>query len=456
MSNNLKIKGTKKQRGSILENEKLIMLISLIISFVVWIGISANSGETVDHTLSDIPVSMDLSDDAILDGLTVVSIDGVPVDEFKASVRVNGNSVTVGSLTSSDVQVYGSNLGNIVTSGTYNVSLLARQQGVKTSYNIVSLNPSEVTVVVDRNITKEFEIEGQITASCPAEYYMGSPTFSSKTVTVSGPEQSVSKVSRAVVISSVDRELTETMTLENLEVTLLDADGKEIDDDSLVVEPVMVDATIPVLIKKTVPIVIDYVNKPVGLSINNFATVEPAVIEIAASEDVIDSVSNIVIGTLDFSELSYNEDSMEFEVVMPEGVRNLNNIDKAVVKFNFEDFTTKTFTLSAFQFKNMPEGFVAEYSPYSSLQVEVIGPESEIEYLKTSSFTAVLDLTEATTGSSDMLVNIQVNGITSCWVYGSYTVNVTVNSAAIASTDSEDIDIDSYIDSESEISTESQ
>lgn len=439
MSNDLKIEDKKKIKTSILENEKLLMLISIILSFCIWVGVSANSGETVDHTIADIPVTMDLSEDAKNDGLTVVSINGVPVDEFKASVRVNGNSVTVGSLTSSDVQVYGSNLGNIVTSGTYNVTLLARQQGVKTSYSIVSLNPSDVTVVVDRNITKEIEIESQITASCPAEYYMGSPTFSSKTVFVSGPEQSVSKVARAVVVASVEKELTETMILEKLNVTLLDVDGNVIEDDSLIVEPVTVDATIPVLIKKTVPIILETANKPSGLNINNFVTVEPSVIEIAASADVIDSVSSISIGTLDFAKLQYNKASMDFEIIMPEGVRNLNNIEKAKVKFNFDDFATKTFTLSSFQFQNVPEGFVAEYSPYSVVEMRVVGPAAEVNALKNSSFSAVIDLTEATTGSSDMYVDIRINGISSCWIYGAYSVNVTVNSAEMVASDSDKV-----------------
>lgn len=439
----------KHSLGALFNNDKFLLFFSLVLSFFIWVFVSANSGESITYTVPDIPVTMDLSEDAINDGLTVVSINGVPVDDYKVSVKVKGNSVTVGSLTASDIQVYGSNLGNIVTSGTYNVSLLARQQGVKTTYDITSLNPSEVTVVVDRNITKEFEIESRITASSPAEYYMGAPTFSSKTVTVTGPEQSVSKVAKAVVVSSVNKELTSTITLEKLNVALLDSNGNEVNDKSLVVEPVTVDATIPVLIKKTVPIILSCKNKPVGLNINNFVTIEPSEIEIAASADVLNTVDSITIGTLDFNELAYNKEYMDFEIVMPEGVRNLNNVEKATVRFNFSSFSTKTLMLSSFQFQNIPEGLVADYSPYSTVMARVIGPKDEVEKLSTLSISAVIDLTDATMGSSDLPLEVNIVGKTSCWIYGTYSVNVTVNSAEnVHSSTETDSDGDLAISSE--------
>lgn len=423
----------KKGFGDLFNNEKFLIAFSIFVAFVIWIGVAVGSGESVDYRISDIPVTMELSEDALADGLTVVSINGTPVDEFMATVKVTGNSVTVGSLTTSDIQVYGANLGTIVTSGTYNVALSAKSQGVKSNYSIVSVNPSEVTVVVDRNIEKELEIESQITVSVPSEYYMGSPTFSSKTVSIKGPEQSVSKVAKAVVIFDFDKELTETITLNNLDVTLLDVDGNAIEDDSLTIEPVTVDATIPVLIKKTVPIVLNCENEPNGLNLAEFVTIDPAEIEIAASEDIIESINSISIGSLDFNKLQYGTEYMDFEVVMPEGVRNLNNIDVARVYFKFSDMTSIQKSISLFQFANVPEGLVGEYSPYSNIKVCFVGPKSEVESIKSSNISAVIDLSGATMGTFDMPVNVTLSGVSSCWVYGTYSVNVTITDAASVS-----------------------
>lgn len=423
-------KKKKIKFGELFNNEKFLMIFSIVLSFCLWVAISASSGETVNYTLNDVPVTMELSDDAVAEGLTVVSINGVPVEDFKTSVKVTGNSVTVGSLTTSDIQIYGSNLGNIVTSGTYNVTLAARSQGVKSNYSIVSVNPTEVTLVVDRNIEKELEIESQITASAPAEYYIGSPTFSSKTVAISGPEQSVSKVAKAVVSYKFDSELTKTVTLHNLDVMLLDANGGEVKDESLIVEPVSVDATIPVLSKKTVPIEITYDNKPSGIDINDFISIEPNVIDIAAADDVLSTIDSITVGPLDFNTLNYGTDSMEFEVVMPEGVRNLNSIETVKVRFKFSNMSSVSREISAFQFVNVPDGLVAEYSTYSSIKVTFIGYSDEIESLEGSDISATIDLTDAAMGTFDMPVTVKVAGISSCWAYGTYSVNVTIKDAA--------------------------
>lgn len=411
---------------SLFNSDKFMLALSFVIAFFIWAVMSVNNGETGNYPLTEIPVTMELSEDAKNSDLSVVSIDGVSVDDFTAVVRVRGNSVTVGSLKASDIQVYGSNLGNIVASGTYNVTLLARQLGVKNNYDIISVSPSEVKVVVDRNITQEMTIESQISATSPVDYYIGSPSLSQQTVTVTGPEQSVSKAVKAVVDTEVDKELEETTTFSSLKVKLLDADGQPIEDDSITLSPSEVDATIPVLVKKTVPLVADYLNAPDGLDPTSLIKVEPTEIEIAAPADVIDSVSSISAGTIDFTSVSYKMSPMSNKLVMPEGVRNLNNLEAATITFDFSDYSTKSFVLTRFDSINVPRGLAAEYSAYGSLRVRVIGPKAEIFELTADDLTATVDLSGSKVGTSVMPVSISINKETSCWVFGTYETNITV------------------------------
>ncbi len=419
----------KRISANVLFNsDRFLLVFSFVVAFFIWTAVSANGGETVNYPISDVPVTMELSEEAEADNLSVVSIDGVSVDEFTTRVKVRGNSVTVGSLTPSDIQVYGSNVGTIATSGTYPVQLTARRLGVKTNYDIISVEPSEVTVVVDRNISKEFVIDtSMINASAPAEYYMGSPVLSEKTVTVRGPEQSVSKVAKAVVlVDDIEGELVKTEVFEG-KISLLDSNDNEIKDDSIVIDPITVDVSISVLMKKTVPIELDFENEPDIFNPTGFITIEPANIEIAASADIIDTIDKITVGTLNFSDLSYGTPSASFDVVMPEGVKNFNNIEKVVAKFDFTEYSSKTFVIADFDFVNVPSGYSAGYSSYRSILVRVIGPQDAISELKASEVTATIDLTDAKTGTLDMPVNVNINKTTSCWIYGNYDVNVTVS-----------------------------
>ncbi|MBQ3970236.1 MAG: hypothetical protein II685_07125, partial [Clostridia bacterium] len=270
----------------------------------------------------------------------------------------------------------------------------------------------------------------KINATSGEEYYMGSPSLSQKTVVVTGPEQSVSKVDKAIVSAELEGELVETTVLEKLSVQLVDAQGNEITDDSLVVDPVTVDVTIPVLMKKTVPLKLDYSHAPSEFSADGFITIEPSELEIAAAADVIDSVEYISIGTLDFNSLSYGASAMSFELVMPEGVKNFNSIEKANVKFDFTNYSTKSFVVNDFDFINTPSGFAAEYSTYRNIVVRVVGPQTSISNLKASEVSTVIDLSDAKSGTTDMPVQVYINKATDCWVFGTYTMNVTVKEAS--------------------------
>ena len=421
-----KQKKKKRNIGELFNNDKFMLALSFVSAFLIWTIMSMNNGETVNYPVSDIPVTMELSEDAKNDELSVVTVDGVPIDDFFATVRVKGNSVTVGSLKPSDIQVYGINLGNIVTSGSYTVTLMARQLGVKNNYDIVSVSPSEVKVLVDRNIKSEFTIESQINATSPVEYYIGTPSLSQQNVTVTGPEQSVSKAVKAVVSTDVEKELEQTTTLSGLKVELLDAEGKVIQDDSVTVDPVSVDATIPVLVKKKVPLTLDFINEPPGLDTGKLMKLEPSEIEIAAAADTIDSVSAISAGTVDFSTISYGMTSMSCSVVMPEGVRNLNNIENAFITFDFSEFSTKSVVLTKIDYLNVPPGLAAEHSSYGSLMARIIGPRAEIAEITTEDLTASVDLSGSKIGTSVMPVDIRINSDTSCWIFGTYSINVTV------------------------------
>jgi len=418
----------------LLVSDRFLMIISFVMAFFIWTAVSANGGETVNYPISDVPVTMELSDEAESDNLSVVSVNGVALDEFTTTVKVKGNSVTVGSLSPSDIQVYGSNVGTIATSGTYPIQLNARRLGVKTNYDIVSVQPSEVTIVVDRTVSREFAIEtSEINLSAPAEYYLGSPVLSEKKVSVKGPEQNVSKIAGAVVkIEDVEEELTETTVFDG-KVALLDSEGKEIKDDSLIIDPITVDVSISVLMKKTVPVEINYENAPDIFDERGFITLEPSEIEIAASADLIDTIDSISVGTLDFRELSYGLPSMSFDVVMPEGVKNFNNIEKVVAKFDFTNYSTKTFVISDFDFINTPEGLTAGYSSYRNILARVIGPQAAISKLKASEVSAVIDLTDAKTGTFDVPVSVSINRSTSCWISGTDSVSVTISDTELAS-----------------------
>ena len=66
----------------------------------------------------------------------------------------------------------------------------------------------------------------------------------------------------------------------------------------------------------------------------------------------------------------------------------------------------------------------------------MIGPKNEISDMTSSDILSVIDLTGETIGNTDVNLNISVLNHPSCWVYGSYQLNVTVSDASTVSSQS--------------------
>lgn len=77
-----------------LKSDKFLILISVVLSVFLWIGMSFSSGSEFTKTISDIPVTVELSQEAIDNGYQIFGLDNVT-----ASVSVTGNRMIVGSLT---------------------------------------------------------------------------------------------------------------------------------------------------------------------------------------------------------------------------------------------------------------------------------------------------------------------------------------------------------------------
>src|SRR5699024_7428762 len=100
-----------------------------LLSIFLWIGMSFSSGSEFTKTISDIPVTVELSQEAIDNGYQIFGLDHVT-----ASVSVTGNRMIVGSLTKSDIQIKAQQTSSITTAGTYTLPLAASKTGVKSDY----------------------------------------------------------------------------------------------------------------------------------------------------------------------------------------------------------------------------------------------------------------------------------------------------------------------------------
>ena len=76
MSRSNKVK-KKFSLNVLFNNDRFLLILSFVVSFFIWTAVSAGSGETVNYPVTNVPVTMELSEDAENDGLSVVSINSI-------------------------------------------------------------------------------------------------------------------------------------------------------------------------------------------------------------------------------------------------------------------------------------------------------------------------------------------------------------------------------------------
>lgn len=423
----LKKKIKKIRIGKLFYNNKFVAIFSVVASFITWVAVSSNGTESVPVTISDIPVSIQLSESAVQDGLRIFS-----GQDITARVEITGNRLVVGQVTKNDIQVTAPQAASTIMSpGNYTLELSAKKVGVLQDYEIVSdVKPSVITVMVDRYREAEFTVESEINFTPKTDYFVGNTILSSPKVTLSGPETEISKIKKVKIKSNVPGEVSSPITLK-LPIIMYDAYDQPITNETISSSAYEVEASIPVLMKKEIDIISDFSNLPEGINLKkeykDMIKVNPSKLEIAGPEDTISSLKSVKLDAVDFNSIDIQNNKFNLPINLPQGCRSLNNVYSAEVSLNMAQFREKSLTINQFSFKNVPQNKTANVYN-GNLNITVLAPMSEFSSLKVSDLTAEIDFEgkNELSGSMEMPVKISINNHPGAWIYGKYFVNVNL------------------------------
>ena len=425
------MKRSKKYTVSkLFRNDKFLFVFAFVSACILWFVFSQNTGEESVTTITDIPIYIELSQEAKENGLEVFSM-----GTETASVKISGNKITIGSVKSDDILVTATQTGTITSSNTYPLELKAKQNSNKTNYTIESVDPSFVNVYVDRRRSVEYTVQDNINYDFKVDetYYAGSPAYSTDKIVVTGPETEVLKVKSLAIVGEITGQLKTTAEIE-AQVVLYDAFGEEINSDYLTLSTRSVKVSVPILPEKTVPIKAMFSNVPSEIDVDSIVTVEPSEITVAGPQTTLKTLQYVELPVIDFAKLNPDTDSeYELDVTLPSDCRNISNITKAKVTINLQGYTTRQFTVTDFTFKSVSAGSTAKATT-TDIEVVIAGPSDILSELTADDITATIDLKNKGSdfvGSTEIPVEIKV-GNGSCWVYGTYSANVSVekNSAS--------------------------
>lgn len=409
----------------IISHNWVLMIAAFVLSFVAWFIISANSQTDTNVTISDIPISIDLSEEAKNDGLKIFS-----GDDVTASVEVAGNRVTIGSLTSSDIAVTANQTSSIIAPGTYTLPLTAKKVGMKTNYNIVSsVTPANVTIFVDKEKVETFDVENQIKYTVEEGNYVN-PSLSETTVTVTGPETEVSQIANVVVQGTVEGTISKNQTIEK-ELVYLDENGEELELTMCTADINTVNVTLAVYPVIDVSLNVEVINAP---SSYPKISISPSSIKVAGPKDALAEITDnkFTVGSLDFAKLTNDKINRSYDLSLPKGCKVISGETSANVLIDLSSYVKSVVTCKIAS--NIDSDTYKTEFASNNVDVIVYGPEDVIDDLTASNISVIADFSEILDEDISSAVSLQVpltitltGDFSDCWVYESYTATVIVS-----------------------------
>lgn len=407
-----------------LQNKKVLFIVSVVFAFIFWILTADN----ITKTFTEIPLKYSLPE-TVAQELAIFSS-----SDDAVSVTVDGKRVVVDAL-SSDNFTATIDLSDVTEAGekSYEVSVKCSEN---LNLDISKIEPSNVTVMIDRPMTKTVEVKYDFTYS-PEGYYVDNNIPA--TVEVTGPESYVKQVKCAYIGGNVNSHNGSTVT-NNYKIALYDnenphsSEANIIDNEYITLSYTNVDVTFRYLkLKENVPFSI---KNDEGLVIGStYFSTSPKSLNVAVPESALDENGEldsifIDIGSLSkFKNETYNDTVNVDEILGKDIINKSDGIEKIGYRLDFSALESKTIEVPASRCfaENMPDGYTFNH-PSDKISVVVVGTKKALDALDPEKVDIVFDF-ETVKPSTDkyvdvpVKVNLNVDGL--CWAYrqsGTYSV----------------------------------
>ncbi len=398
--------------AELFKTKRVLMLVSVVISFVIWYSLTIYYNPVSTRTIKEVPIMFNTTETAISGmGLEIVSYD---VDSVE--VVITGRTANVQRATASDITITPS-VSSISAAGEYTVAL-NYTKAMMSDFDIISIKPNTVKLSVDAVTSRDFSVIATATGATAAEGLIcETPTVTDsayRTVTVSGARSVIEKISKVTAKAEINAALSETTEYE-ANIVLLDAEGKEVDKSGLTLSFDKTMITVPISKIKTVDLNVVFNNAPIKPPLNY--TLDTMSVSIIGAPKIIDELESIDLLPIDYGEITPNNTEFECKLNIPAGVRVNDGLETVTVTFEFENIRSKVIKVKGLNYTDFDNslGAVKLNSP---LSVTVYGTREDINGLSSSDFTLNISLADYdSAGSYTVPATVTVNDMfKSAWV----------------------------------------
>lgn len=412
-----------------MKNNIIRILLSVVIAFSLWLYVITVVSPNSEDTFYNIPVN--LRGESVLNdrGLMITS-DEIP----KVTMKLSGNRTDLNKITNENITLV-ADLSTIYEPGTQTLSFSHSFPGnvAGDAITVMERSPGRITLTIERILSKSVPVNIEYTGSLSEDYIADKENviltdssnmiLENNMIHVTGPESVIDQITQAKI--AVDLTGRSASFSETYRFSLCDSDGEPVDAEHVTTDVGEVYLTLYIQRVKEIPLELEILSGGGATEETSQIEYEPKTIKVAGSESVLETLEEIILGTINLGELT-EDTERTFPVELPSGVTNLTGVTEVKVTVEFPELLTKTFTVTKVTAANVPEGLEADIVT-QELAVTVRGPKELVEKMTEADIAAVVDFTNAQVGTFTMKANIAMgSAYTEVGAMGTYNVSATV------------------------------
>ncbi|MBQ4611513.1 MAG: hypothetical protein IJB30_07215 [Clostridia bacterium] len=400
-----------------------VKLISLVFAMLLWGYVMMETNPDRTKIITDVPVSFSGENELHERGFAVRGDHDDILRSVTARVSVELTKYT--GLDASDVSATVS-LRSISKAGTYKLKV----NSTCADGTVLSVSPSELVVEVDELATRIVPIEVEYAGELPEGYWKSEPTLGSQTISVSGPADDVSVVSKA--ICTIDLDNRTTSCNESILLSYVDAAGEGVSSALFLNQLPSVVVKMDVMRMITVPVnaeaaVLGRDSLAANYEVYDIVSTPPTV-RLVGSESVLSEITGIDIEQIDVSGSSASV-QVPVTLTAPEGTILLDEPQATI----YVDIRERQESLQLqgipIEIRGLAEGLSADLS-YSEGDIIITGKISHMRRLERKDVALYVDLTGLVPGSYDVEMGVDIADDTMQteleWILSVPKVTVTV------------------------------
>lgn len=418
-----------------MKNSKLwSVLLSLAIAFGMWLYVITTVSPGSTDPVTNIPVVFEGEYTLNERGLMITGGLNADVDLVLSGnrsdlIKVNPDNITVKV-----------DLTKIDSPGIKHLDYQIIYPGdvPNNALNEESRYPDQITITVEKKITRPVEVQVNLTGSAKEGYIAQTEeyTLDYSNVNIQGPASVVEKIAYA----RIDVDLTDRSTSisENYRFTLCDAEGEPVDVAMVTVEVAEVHLDMKIQRWKEIPLKMELKYGGGAMDNNTSVKIDPATIRVCGDELLLEDLEEIVLDTIDLSVLEENL-TETYTITLPEGVTNMTGKTEAAVSIQFIGLTIREFEVSRIEVINVPEGL--DYDLLNEVvKVRLRGATHLINQLKSEDIVLTVDLSGKEIGSFTVKPSITIAGdqYATLGAVGPHSISIAVKELVIEETEAEE------------------